>query len=130
MSSVGMPAVEWSRHSSVLSFTNPIAVESHGDSAVGIACMDKVLREVKIVFEQFREGVVGSLVGKVGTPICECFQLVFSDIVGKDRGIMTLYYQLEAVAAASDMGLHSVPYQYILKLRTEVKATWVSILSY
>ena len=105
-------------------------MESHSDPAVGIAGMDKVLREVEIVPDKVGEGGVRLTVGMVGTPVSQCLQLLLGDIVGKDGGVMALHNQLEAVAAAGDMGLHSVPHQYILKLGTQVKGTWIGILSY
>ena len=130
MQPISVPTKEGVCKSAVLTFTDSVAVEPHGDSAIGIAGMNKVLREVKVVLDQFREGVVCLLVGKVGSPVDECLQLLLIDIVDKDGRVMALYHQLKAIAASSDVGLHSVPYQYILKLRTEVKAAWVGVFSY
>ena len=104
-------------------------METHGDSAVGIACVNKVLGKVKSVLNQSCEGVVRLLVDEVGAPIGECLELLLGNVVGKNGGVMALHHQLEAVAAAGDVGLHSVPYQNILQLGTQVKTAWVCILS-
>ena len=84
----GVPAVAVPAHpvigqSAVFAFPNPVAVQSHGDSAIGVAGMDKALREVKVMLYKLGEGGVGVLVGIIGAPVSECHQLLVGQIVGK-----------------------------------------------
>ena len=70
--------------------------------------MYKVFRHVKVSSYNAGEGIEGSLVGGIGSPIRQCFQLFFTDGVTEKRRVMSLNDQLEAVAASSDMCPHAV----------------------
>ena len=72
-------------HSSILTDTNTVAVESHSYSSVGIACMNKILRYVEVFLNKLCKCVVGSLVGIVGTPVTKSFHLLWGNIVCYQR---------------------------------------------
>ena len=74
------PSVPW--QTAILTDTDAVAVKPHGDTSVGIAGMDEVTRNIKIIADKLRKGVVGILVGIVGTPVGHRPHLLGVDGVG------------------------------------------------
>jgi hypothetical protein len=109
---IAAPTVKW--YSTILADTNPVTVESHRDTAIGIACMDEAAWHVEVITYESREGVVGVLVGIVGTPVRQGSLLLESQRIGEERGVVALYGKLETIPLTNDVRLHTVAPEDVL----------------
>ena len=73
--------------------------------------MDKVARQIKVILDYLREGVVSFFVGMVCPPVGKSQKLLLADGVSYQWRVVPLYYQLVILSGRHDVGLHTVARQ-------------------
>src|SRR5699024_3863508 len=104
----GMKRTHGHSHTSILSGTGTVAVQSHGDQSVGVPGMYKVFRQVEVSGHDARKGIVSPFVGRVRAPIGQRTQLLLSDRIGQQGRIMPLHNQGKSLAASGKVATHAV----------------------
>ena len=113
----------------VFTDTDAVAVETHGDAAVGVAGVNEVTRQIEVCGHHRGERVVGTLVGGVGAPVDDGAELLLSDGIVEKRRVVTLDNKLKAVARPSDRGSHAVAHEDVLKLGMQFEMVRIGVLS-
>ena len=90
------PTQEWGRHtytaeSSILTDAYSVAMKSHSDTTIGISEVNKVFRHVKVIAYNTCKCIIGFLVGRIGSPVCQSQHLLLADVIGEHRRIMPLH---------------------------------------
>ena len=116
--------VRHSSHTAIFTSTNTVAVQAHGHTSVGISCMDEVTRHVEVLFDQRGKGVVGMLVGIVGSPVGKCLNLIGIQMIGEKGRVVALDGQHDGISLTDDMGLHTITTQNALQFRCKVISHW------
>ena len=101
----------------VFSLADPVAVEPHDDTPVGVTSMDIVLRQIEVPAHDRREGFVGLPVRRVRSPVRECHQTLAGQGIGEERGVMSLHGQQHVAAASDETRLHAVAPERVLQFR-------------
>ena len=104
---------------SVFSCTDTVAVKSHDNTAVCVAGMDVVLRQVEIFSDDSREGIVGFPVGRVRTPVLKRQKVLPGQGIGEKRGVMPLNGQQNVSSVLDEASLHAVAPERVLQLRCD-----------
>ena len=89
-------------------------MQSHGDTAIGITGMDEASGQIEVIGEDCGKGVVGFLVGRIGTPIYHCPHLLLIDGVRQQRTVMSLHGKGKAISLTNDVRLHTVTSEDVL----------------
>ncbi|VDR36118.1 Uncharacterised protein [Alistipes sp. cv1] len=129
------PAQERRRHAQpsqppVLADADTVAVQPHGNTAVGVTGMDEIFGHVEVLAYDACQHVVGFLVGRVRSPVRQSQHLTFGNAVGQQRRIVPLHEKPVARAVMDDVGLHPVTPEYVLHLGLQVHHPGIGILSY
>ena len=80
----GSPSEERGRHTvpadpAILTDADTVAVKSHCHTTVGVACVDEVARQLKVILYYLRKGVVCLFVGMVRSPVGQSLHLLPAD---------------------------------------------------
>ena len=104
-------------HTSILSGTDTVAVQSHGDPSVGVPGVYEVFWQVEVGGHDTRKGVVAPFVGGVRAPVGQRTQLLLADRIGQQGRIMPLHNQGKPFAASGKVATHAVTQQQVLHFR-------------
>ena len=88
-------------------------MQPHRHTTIGIPCMNKVPRHIKVLLDDTRKDIVRLLIGRVRPPIREGQHLRLGNIVCEQGRVMPLHRQLIPVTLRHDMRLHPIPHEYI-----------------
>ena len=75
----------------ILAVPDSIAVESHGNTSIGITGMDEVAGHIEISTDNIGEDIPCFLVGGVSTPVSEGKHLLLGEVIGKQRRVVALH---------------------------------------
>ena len=99
-----------------LSDSNPVTMKSHGNTAIDTTGCHKRRREVEILADNAVEDIIGFLVGIVGTAITESTELLLTDVILQQRGVMPLNKELIPAVLDGKLGTHAVPAKEVFQL--------------
>ena len=90
------PTQEWGRHtytaeSSILTDAYSVAMQTHCYTSIGISEVNEVFWHIKIIANDACEYIIGFLVGRIGSPVCQSQHLLLADVIGEHRRIMPLH---------------------------------------
>ena len=89
--------------------------------------MDIILRQVEIIADDCREGIVSLPVGGVRASIRQGHQVLSGERIGEKRGVMPLYGEKHVTALLDETCLHAVSPKRVLQLRSEAVITADSV---
>ena len=91
-------------------------MKSHGNTAIDITGCNEGWREVEVLADNAIEDIIGFLVGIVGATITESTELLLTDVILQQRGVMPLNKELIPAVLDGKLGTHAVPAKEVFQL--------------